>query len=250
MKVERTFRIAPALVRLMQRERLVSRDIIEGYLSRTPDRVQFVRIEPDGCTVLLVADQDGTKTEDRAKVSGAQASALVDVCQGRIMYRRNVARIGQGLDVYLDQYEGLDLVSVQFDDLTTASAFEVPAWFGTEVTEDPAYQRSSFAIDGIPKAEEVPASNASIIAFLDALPGHGTGSRLGAAFTLPDLHREDFAVEREAATAPPVATLPGPNEQLDGVLAGLTEALTTSDPVAEKKRAPFLVQVPGRRARG
>ena len=66
----------PALVRLIQRERLVSRDIIEGYLSRTPDHLQFVRIEPDGCTVLLVANSDGTKTEDRAKVSAAQAKAL------------------------------------------------------------------------------------------------------------------------------------------------------------------------------
>ncbi len=49
MKYERTFMIAPALVRLIQRERLVGRDIIEGYpvpntgaRSLCPDRAGWV----------------------------------------------------------------------------------------------------------------------------------------------------------------------------------------------------------------
>jgi hypothetical protein len=41
-----------------------------------------------------------------------------------------------------------------------------------------------------------------------------------------------------------------PHEHMDDVLAGLKEALTPSDVVVEKKRAPFLVPVSGRRARG
>jgi CYTH domain-containing protein len=250
MKYERTFMIAPALVRLLQRERLVGRDIIEGYLSRTPEHVHFVRIEPDGCTVLLIANSDGTQTEDRAKVSAAQAKALVDVCQGRVMYRRNAARIGQGLDVYLDQFEGLDLVSVQFEDPAAASAFEMPAWFGPEVTDDATFQRSSFALDGIPVAQEIAATNAAVIAFLDALPGSANGSRF-SAFSLADVSRQDVAIElAEEAAAPAPATSAESNEHMDDVLAGLKEALTPNDVVVEKKRSPFLVPVSGRRARG
>src|ERR671916_647505 len=100
MKTDRTFLVPPAIVRLMQRERSVTRDIVEGYLSRTPDRVQFVRIEADGCNVILhTGDADGTRTEDRSRISGAQAKALMDVCQGRVMYSRKLTRIGAGLDL-------------------------------------------------------------------------------------------------------------------------------------------------------
>ena len=256
MKIERTFLIAPAVVRLMQRERVVSRDIIEGYLSRTPDRLQFVRIEPEGCNLLLVSQGDGSKTEERAKVSGAQAKALMDVCQGRIMYRRNLVRIGLGLDVYLDRFDGLDLVSVQFDDLATAAAFVPPAWFGTEVGDNDAYHKASFALDGMPQAEEVGVSNATVIAFLDAAD---TSAAAGAAGRLAALMAADD-VTTEVSPAPiaafgddarPREVSSGPREGLmSEVLAGLSDALGTSaaQPV-EKEREPLVALVTNRRAR-
>jgi adenylate cyclase len=258
MKIERTFLIAPAVVRLMQRERVVSRDIIEGYLSRTPDRLQFVRIEPEGCNLLLVAQGEGGKTEERAKVSGAQAKALMDVCQGRIMYRRNLVRIGLGLDVYLDRFDTLDLVSVQFDDVATAAAFVPPAWFGTEVGDNEAYQKASFALDGMPQAEEVGVSNATVIAFLDAAE---TTAAAGAAGRLAALMAaDDVAVEMTpAANAPllnddtrqPREVVSGPREGLmSEVLAGLSDALGTSSAVTvEKEREPLVALVSNRRAR-
>jgi CYTH domain-containing protein len=258
MKIERTFLIAPAVVRLMQRERVVSRDIIEGYLSRTPDRLQFVRIEPEGCNLLLVAQGDAGKTEERAKVSGAQAKALMDVCRGRIMYRRNLARIGLGLDVYLDRFDGLDLVSVQFDDAATAAAFVPPAWFGTEVSEKEAYQKASFALEGMPQAEEVAVSNATVIAFLDAAE---TTAAAGAAGRLAALMAaDDVTVETSATPIPPFGshdgrpsreTASGPRDGLmSEVLAGLSDALGTStvEP-AEKEREPLVALVTNRRAR-
>jgi CYTH domain-containing protein len=258
MKIERTFLIAPAVVRLMQRERVVSRDIIEGYLSRTPDRLQFVRIEPEGCNLLLVAHGEGGKTEERAKVSGAQAKALMDVCQGRIMYRRNLVRIGLGLDVYLDRFDGLDLVSVQFDDAATAAAFVPPAWFGIEVGDNEAYQKASFALEGMPQAEEVAVSNATVIAFLDAAE---TSAAAGAAGRLAALMAaDDVTVETSSA---PVADFGGdegrqPRELASGpreglmseVLAGLSDALgTTAVQPAEKEREPLVALVTNRRAR-
>jgi CYTH domain-containing protein len=256
MKIERTFLIAPAVVRLMQRERVVSRDIIEGYLSRTPDRLQFVRIEPEGCNLLLVAQAEGAKTEERAKVSGAQAKALMDVCQGRIMYRRNLVRIGLGLDIYLDRFEGLELVSVQFDDASTAAAFVPPAWFGTEVSDNDAYHKASFALDGMPQAEEVAVSNATVIAFLDAAE---TTAAAGAAGRLAALMAaDDVTVETSPAPIPSFGTedlrpreVSGPRDGLmSEVLAGLSDALGTTAPQpGDKEREPLVALVTSRRAR-
>lgn len=258
MKIERTFLIAPAVVRLMQRERVVSRDIIEGYLSRTPERIQFVRIEPEGCNLLLVAQGEAGKTEERAKVSGAQAKALMDVCHGRIMYRRNLARIGLGLDVYLDRFDGLDLVSVQFDDAATAAAFMPPAWFGREVSDKEAYHKASFALDGMPAAEEVAVSNATVIAFLDAAEtpaAAGAAGRLAALMAADDVTTEVSSVPVPTFgpddARPPRDAAAGPRDGLmSEVLAGLSDALGTSAPEAvEKEREPLVTLLTGRRAR-
>src|SRR5215211_1612755 len=223
MKIERTFLLAPALVRLLQRERMVSRDIIEGYLSRAPERLYFVRAEPDNCNLLLVVNAEGARTEDRAKVSGAQAQAFLDACRGRITYRRNLVRIRPGLEVCLDRFEGLDLVSVQFDDAATACAFNVPVWFGPEVTDNPAYQKSSLALDEMPEAEEIPVSNSTIIAYLDSLQPTGVVGPVAAV------------TPKDAAS--------GEERTTDG-LAGLPSSASEN-----KRRAPFLVPFPNQGAR-
>jgi CYTH domain-containing protein len=246
MKSDRTFLVSPAIVRLLQRERSVSRDIVEGYLSRTADRVQLVRIEPDGCALLLHSiDEEGTRTEDRSRISGAQAKAIMDVCKGRIMYSRKLQRIGAGLDINLDRFEGLDLISMQFDDADTAASFIAPVWFGPEVTTDPQFERASFALNGMPKTPEAPVTNESIIAFLDAVavtngiaspaPGPLRSDEHGPAEVSPaDSEATDGAAEVER------------EERISEVLAGLSDALTTSD---ETKLAPFLVPFASRRAR-
>lgn len=240
MKTERTFRIAPAIVRLLQRERLVARDITEGYLSHSPGRLHVVRVEPDGCTVLLLTAAEGRWAEDRAKVSAAQANALLGVCQGRITFRRSVVRVG-ALEACLDRFDGLDLLSVQFDDPGNASAFTIPAWFGPEVTEDPAYQKPSLAADGNPEAEEVPVSNASIIAFLDGQQMTGALSRRTEVLVGEESEDRDVAGNASSGLRLPVAA-GAPDERLTGVLAGLSDALEgTAGASAENRRAPFLV---------
>jgi CYTH domain-containing protein len=258
MKIERTFLIAPAVVRLMQRERVVSRDIIEGYLSRSTEQLQFVRIEPDGCNLLLASCGDAPRTEERAKVSSAQAKALLGIAQGKIMYRRNLVRIGLGLELSLDRFDGLDLISVQFDDAATAAAFEPPAWFGAEVGEEPSYQRASFALDGMPAARDVPVSNGTVIAFLDALDGNGLAAppvRIAAVAALEESvaegqHATVMSVVEDARTVPVVAPRDG---LMSEVLAGLSDALAASGSAAaerERDREPLVPFLATRRAKG
>jgi hypothetical protein len=50
-----------------------------------------------------------------------------------------------------------------------AKAFAAPSWFGPEVTEEPAFQNRAIALEGVPRAPEVPLSNAALDSLLDAL---------------------------------------------------------------------------------
>ena len=87
MKIERVFRISPALVRVILRDRPVSTNVVEGYLPRAPGKTQFVRLEPAGSHLVLQASTDGGTVEERTKIPTAQAEALLQVSEGKIGYR-------------------------------------------------------------------------------------------------------------------------------------------------------------------
>ena len=54
------------------------------------------------------------------------------------------------LDVYTGALEGLRVAEVEFPDDAAADAFEPPAWFGREVTDDARYKNRALARDGAP----------------------------------------------------------------------------------------------------
>lgn len=54
------------------------------------------------------------------------------------------------LDVFDEQLAGLVVAEVEFVDAASLAAFEPPAWFGEEVTDDPRYQNSALAARGAP----------------------------------------------------------------------------------------------------
>lgn len=54
------------------------------------------------------------------------------------------------LDVFEGDLAPLMLAEVEFDSEETASAFKPPAWMGTEVTQDPAYQNVNMSLNGRP----------------------------------------------------------------------------------------------------
>ncbi len=56
------------------------------------------------------------------------------------------------LDVFAGTLTGLVLVEVEFDADDAMAAFEPPAWFGAEVTDDDRYSNASLAVDGMPNA--------------------------------------------------------------------------------------------------
>jgi CYTH domain-containing protein len=178
MSVVRRFLIAPALVRLIRKERGGSR-ITEGYFAPQAGRTSFVRVDGQNChLVLTVKGADGVLNEERTEVPRAHGDALLDVCPGKAAYDRTALSVA-GREVLLDRYVSpgnLDVVSVGFDNENDARGFAVPAWFGREVSEEAAYERQAVALEGVPQAGDIALSNAALDAVLDLLePRFGFG---------------------------------------------------------------------------
>src|SRR5215207_5994436 len=183
MKIERVFRISPALVRVILRDRPVSTNVVEGYLPRAPGKTQLVRLEAAGSHLVLQVSSDGGTVEERTKIPTAQAEALLQVSEGKIGYRRSQLRIGIEVDATLDRFEqpaGLDLVVLQFADQNEADGFSPLPWLGPEVTSEDRFSRRTLAVAGAPIEEAVEASNRSLIALVEMLEQSGGLRHLSA----------------------------------------------------------------------
>ena len=171
MTLVRRFQVAPALVRLIRKERGSSR-ITEGYFPPQSGRTSFVRVDGGQCHLVLVTSDNGASHEERTEVPRAHGDALLDVCAGRAAYDRTQVALGNGRDALIDRYVApghVDVISVVFDNPDEAGGFPVPPWFGPEVTTEPAYEGRSIALQGVPHPGEVGLSNAALDAVLDLI---------------------------------------------------------------------------------
>ncbi|NEU13013.1 hypothetical protein G3T14_12805 [Methylobacterium sp. BTF04] len=219
MSVVRRFLVASSLVRLIRKERGGAR-ITEGYFAPQSGRVSYVRVDGQNCHLVLVSTTpDGASSEERTDVPRAHGDALLDVCSGKAAYDRTAIALGGGREAVVDRYVTpgtLDLVSVTFDGVDEAGAFQVPAWFAAEVTTDPAYDRHAVALQGVPQPGEIGVSNAGVEAVLDLVePRFGFG-RYGTAPKATENDGMMKALRRVAGTpatataAVPMAASPEP----------------------------------------
>jgi CYTH domain-containing protein len=175
MKAARRFLLAPSLARLITRERGVERQIVEGHLSAHSGQNGFVRLEADECYfVLPVLGPDGELMEDLASLPRAHAKALFDLSIGQISYDQLRVPLPNESDqrTLLDRISHpghCDLITVKFNDQQQAEAFEVPLWFGPEVTNEYAYEWRHLALNGVPSDPETPLSSPQLEQVLDLL---------------------------------------------------------------------------------
>lgn len=175
MKVARRFLVAPCIARLISRDRGVGRQVVEGHLSSQSGKDQFVRFEADQCHyVLSECDQAGDCVEKVAPLPREHAEALFGLCLGQISYDRLHFPLQNGPShrVQLDRviYPGsIDLITVEFDNAQQAEAFELPTWFGPEVTTEYTYQWRYIALNGLQSNLEVPLASQQVEAVLDML---------------------------------------------------------------------------------
>ncbi|AWN45834.1 hypothetical protein DK419_05480 [Methylobacterium terrae] len=213
MTLVRRFQVAPALVRLIRKERGSSR-ITEGYFPPQSGRTSFVRVDGGQCHLVLVTSDNGASSEERTEVPRAHGDALLDVCAGRAAYDRTQVALGNGCDALIDRYVApgnVDVVTVVFDNPDEASGFPVPPWFGPEVSADQAYEGRSIALQGVPHPGEIALSNAALDAVLDLIePRYGFGR-----YAAPSRNGEETGVVnalRRIATPPAPEPAPPPPE--------------------------------------
>ncbi|MBD2749128.1 hypothetical protein IC232_20805 [Microvirga sp. BT688] len=89
------------------------------------------------------------------------AEALFGLCIGQISYDRLHLPLQSGLNhqIQLDRVvypSSLDLITVEFDDVQQAESFEVPTWFGPEVTSEFTHDWRYIALNGLQPSLEVP----------------------------------------------------------------------------------------------
>lgn len=173
MPVERRFLIASSFARLVQRESPGLSRIVEGHFPAHPDRTQFVRVERERATLILqTRDEAGALAEEQAEVPRTHAEALIDVAAGTVAFDRIPVSLGGERRGLLDRFilpNGINILTTVTE--SEADGFEVPDWFGPEVTAQPEFERGSLALQGAPHFEEIAVTNAGLEALLDTLEG-------------------------------------------------------------------------------
>jgi CYTH domain-containing protein len=175
MKNARRFLVSPCIARLMARERGFDRQIVEGYLSSQTGKDQLIRLEADQAHFVLSGqDPAGDLVEKLAPLPREHAEALFGLCIGQISYDRLHLPSQPGLShaIQLDRVvypSSFDLITVEFDDVQQAETFQIPTWFGPEVTTEFTYEWRYIALNGLQSNLEVPLSSQQVEAVLDLL---------------------------------------------------------------------------------
>jgi CYTH domain-containing protein len=170
VRAHRLFIIAPSLARLIRQERGGER-VREGYFPAQPQRSTYVQIEETRSSLILEANGDGVP-EEWADLPPAHAQALLAVSQGQVEYVRTSLSIAAH-EIHVLQFGRpgpLDLIALMAGP-EVGKALPLPAWFGPEVTEDPAFQSRSIALSGLPSASEVEITDAALHSLLDTVEG-------------------------------------------------------------------------------
>ena len=90
------------------------------------------------------------REESEKEINEDTYNKLIDYKIGRTIvkhrYKVPVGKYLAEVDKYLGDLEGLLVVEVEFNSLEDANNFEVPNWFGKEITEDLRYKNDNLAI--------------------------------------------------------------------------------------------------------
>ena len=126
------------------------RTILQGYLSSEED--SEVRVRQLGRKYLLTSKNGSglQREETEVSISPEQFDLLWPVSTGRRLEKeRHIVKLYNSLKAELDIYKGtlagLRLVEVEFPGLDEADRFEIPSWFGPEVTNDLQFANRNLA---------------------------------------------------------------------------------------------------------
>lgn len=124
----------------------------QGYLLVAPEGSARLRDADGMCTLTVKSGSGLVRAEHEIAISPAQLETLWPATEGRRLekrrYRMPAGDFAFEIDVFEGDLSGLVMVEVEFLDEAEAAGFSPPAWFGVEVTDDPAYTNASLATRG------------------------------------------------------------------------------------------------------
>ncbi len=128
-------------------------EIRQGYISTDPT----IRLRQQDDNYILTVKSAGLmkKEEYELNLTEDQFNRLWKKTEGNTIEKtRYVIPLNNGLKAELDVYKGFLSgfmnVEVEFPSTKEAILFDIPNWFGQEVTQDPRYSNSSLAKFGKP----------------------------------------------------------------------------------------------------
>jgi len=147
MEIERKFLVneIPDLTNTIYTE------ITQGYLSFDPE----IRIRCDSNKYYITKKSNGdiAREEIELEIDEKVYNILSNLIKGNIItkIRHFISANGKiaELNIYQKDLEGLSIVEVEFDSLEEANSFEIPLWFGEEVTYIDKYKNKNIAKNGI-----------------------------------------------------------------------------------------------------
>ena len=143
VEIERKF-----LVERLPEGKWPAREIEQAYLCREP----VVRVRRKGERYFLTCKSAGLmeREEFEQELTREQYLSLLEKAEGGVVSKTRYLIPCEGktveLDVFAPPLAPLMLAEVEFDSREEALAFQPPAWFGREVTQDPAYQNNNLSM--------------------------------------------------------------------------------------------------------
>lgn len=146
MEIERKFLISSDF----NVDRYIYTDIEQSYISFEPE--VRIRRRDDVHTLTFKSNGNLERCEIEILISEQIYRELSEMVQTRaIRKKRYIVRIGSHigeLDVY-DEIWNLTTIEVEFDSREEAEVFEVPEWFGEELTYKGQYKNKNLAKNGL-----------------------------------------------------------------------------------------------------
>lgn len=127
----------------------------QGYLASTADLSLRVRdAGTKGCTVTIKSGSGSTRTELEWTIERDVFERLWPLTGDERVSKTRYELPSGGhtieLDVFDEKLAGLVYAEVEFTSEEEMTAYEAPAWFGDDVTEDGRYTNASLARHGLP----------------------------------------------------------------------------------------------------
>ena len=128
--------------------------LIQGYISRPEDSKEVRLRQTQNTYTMTIKSVDTFKrTEIEVPLSKEQFDELWPLTENRIIVKDRYKFKGTDriydLDLYKNELQSLIMVEVEFPDVLTAQEFEIPNWFGEEVTDNRIYHNRNLAVDGL-----------------------------------------------------------------------------------------------------